>query len=462
MSAKILIVDDLATNRIILKARLSSAYYHVVQAGSGEDALKLAATEQPDLLLVSANLPDMASATFMERLRQQEGLDNAPVVLLLPENATDRRFGALQCGASDVFEKPLTDTLLMAKLRSLLRQKNTYRDLQLHVETAEAFGFSDVKEDFMRQGRVVLISPDIGFVFSLREDLEHYCQFDMTVSETDTVSCFQSQAPQPDVFVLCIDDNNSDANLRLMAELLTNPNTRHCRIIAQLHKNALRLAPTLLDLGAHDVISETIGPDELALRLKRLVMRKLDADQLRTQLHSSLQAAVIDPLTGLYNRRYAIPYLTRMIATSATDNTQFAVMVADLDHFKRVNDTYGHMVGDSVLARIAALLKNNLSSDDVIARIGGEEFLIIIPNTTRTDACGIARRLCQLIQRAPIHVNPSQDPVHVTISIGVTLAGAVSETLASPGTLFEQADSALYDAKAEGRNTVTLSKRTAA
>ena len=152
-----------------------------------------------------------------------------------------------------------------------------------------------------------------------------------------------------------------------------------------------------------------------------------------------------------------------MIAGASPDTPAFAVMVADLDHFKQINDTHGHPAGDAVLSGVAALLRDNLRSEDMIARIGGEEFLIVIPDTSPSEARQTAGRLRRLIQRTPFRAGPARDPVHVTISVGVTLFDpSATPDPPTAEALIEQADRALYGAKAEGRNTVTLSNRNAA
>lgn len=463
MSGKILIVDDLATNRIILKARLSAAYYQVIQARSGDEAIRLATTEHPDLLLVNARLPDMDGVAFIQALRQSEGPSKLPVVMLIPENAPNLRLELLHAGVSDVFEKPLEEPLLMAKLRSLLRQKNAHSDLQLHTELTESYGLAEDSRAFQRQGKLAVISTDKSRVISLRAALARHHQFDVTVFENDAIGCFHTDASQPDVFLFSIGAADREASLALMAEIQTNPHTRHCRIMARLHSDALLLAPTLLDMGAHDIVTEATDPAEMLMRLRILTDQKHQTDRLRNQLHKRLKAAVIDPLTGLYNRRYALPYLNRMVAGITCDSADFAVMVADLDHFKQVNDTYGHAAGDTVLTCIAQLLRQSLRDEGMIARIGGEEFLIVLPNTNRSEARQTAGRLRRLIQRTPIPLGPSHDPIHVTTSIGVTLCGPSSDAVRpTADKLLGQADRALYGAKAEGRNTVTLSSRNAA
>ena len=223
------------------------------------------------------------------------------------------------------------------------------------------------------------------------------------------------------------------------------------------------MAATVLDMGANDVVCGTVDPRELDLRVAVQLEQKQQTDMFRDQLHIGLQAAVIDPLTGLYNRRYALPFLERLTRTVKNGDRGFAVMVADLDHFKQVNDQHGHAVGDAVLARVAETLRANLGDDDLIARIGGEEFLIVTPNTSRAEARQTASRLCRIIQRTPIPLPDRNMSIKVTVSIGVAMGQMAADgTAPSVEGLLDHADRALYGSKADGRNTVTLATRTAA
>lgn len=170
-------------------------------------------------------------------------------------------------------------------------------------------------------------------------------------------------------------------------------------------------------------------------------------------MQNGLRAAVTDPLTGIYNRRYAIPHMKRTLESCASKGRKFAVLLADLDHFKTVNDVYGHPFGDKVLVEVSQKLANNLRAADMIARLGGEEFIITIPDTNEEQAKKTAQRLVGCIESLAVTL-PNGRIVPVTISIGIALAapdgGQTSQDL------IDIADTALYEAKAKGRNCAVL------
>ena len=181
------------------------------------------------------------------------------------------------------------------------------------------------------------------------------------------------------------------------------------------------------------------------------------AEQMRSTVRTGLQAAVFDPLTGLHNRRYAMPHLARIADHAISTGRSFAVLLADLDHFKQVNDQYGHASGDAVLAEVANRLRGCLRNSDMVARIGGEEFLVVMPGTPQFQAQRTALRICQAISGMPFTVPGNAQPLNITISIGM----AINENgLAHmrPDDMLQSADKALYAAKGRGRNQVTMAR----
>ena len=218
-----------------------------------------------------------------------------------------------------------------------------------------------------------------------------------------------------------------------------------------VRSNTLDAAAMAFDLGADDVVDPGVPVPELAFRLRSLVRRKRAADRQRTRMQDSLRLALVDPLTGLYNRRYAAPQLNAIAAHAADTGNAYAVMIVDLDRFKRVNDQHGHAAGDLVLVEVARRLTANLRDGDLLARIGGEEFLIALPDSTLTDAGSVAERLCQAVEERPIRL-PSGQGLTVTVSIGVAVSGGGI----SVDAVVEEADLALLDSKVSGRNQVTF------
>jgi two-component system cell cycle response regulator len=263
-----------------------------------------------------------------------------------------------------------------------------------------------------------------------------------------------------DAYVVEIGDDPSRGGLNLLADLRARAGTRNAAVIAVVSPPDEALAAEALDRGAHDVLQSGFCAEELALRLRAQLQRKARADDMRASVLNGLRAAVVDPMTGLYNRRYAMPHLNRIVEEANFHDSNFAVMIADLDHFKKINDEYGHQTGDAVLIEAAMRLRQRLRPCDMIARIGGEEFLIVMPDTDKRAAMRAADRLCRQINAKPFWVRGAGCSIPVTISIGLVVGNPARDSLEQierdASRLIDQADRALYEAKDGGRNKVTL------
>ena len=265
----------------------------------------------------------------------------------------------------------------------------------------------------------------------------------------------------PDVFVLALtpDKTSVTDQMHLISSIRANAGTRHCGIIVvQTDQNA-DVAAIALDLGADDLMPQGFDVKELHLRLSALLERKRQIDRIRASVELGLREAIFDPLTGLYNRRYGLAEMTRQTRQATSDDLPFAVMMADMDHFKRINDEHGHAAGDAVLVETARRLRTHLRPSDMAARIGGEEFLLLLPGTNEAEATAVANRLRQAFERTPFVIPGSAKLLTVTISIGLCLisrSDLAGDDISNAA--IDRADKALYAAKNMGRNCVLLDR----
>lgn len=163
------------------------------------------------------------------------------------------------------------------------------------------------------------------------------------------------------------------------------------------------------------------------------------------------ELSATDPLTGLYNRRYFFQIYASEIERLRRYDGQLALILVDFDHFKQINDTYGHLTGDKVLVYISKLMRESLRRVDLIARFGGEEFVVMMPSTSLDEARQVAQRICETIACGPIHINGYS--IQVSASLGVA---AWESSYVESDTLLRHVDQAMYQAKAEGRNRVSI------
>ena len=238
--------------------------------------------------------------------------------------------------------------------------------------------------------------------------------------------------------------------LRLCSQVRSVERTRHLPIIVLVEPgNEARLLRAL-DMGVNDYLMRPIDRNELLARVRTQVRRKRYSDHLRNRLEESIEASVTDSLTGLHNRRYMETHLPTLVDEARLTGRPLSMLVADIDHFKQVNDTYGHDVGDAVLREFSARFRRNTRGVDLACRFGGEEFLVVMPDTAMARAYQVGERLRVSIASDVFPVKPGLG-IHLTASVGLATLERADDT---PETVFRRADSALFAAKRRGRNRV--------
>ena len=464
MAGRILIVDDVATSRIVSKGKLTAACYHPVTAVTGQSCLDAIREARPDLVLLNVDLPDMPGLEVLKRLRADPQTCTIPVIMFDTRDDPAMRLAALIAGAEDCLHRPVPDVVLMARLRNLMRARQILdelggRDAALPNLGIPSLGLAETAPPFAMRGKIVLVTecaePGLRLRKSLSQHLGHEIRL-MNQTEALSDSMLAEEGSATDLFVIDAEHLRlSEGGLRLMSELRARSVARHAgMVLIQRSASADEIA-LCYDMGANLVLPSTVPEPELAQRLGNLMLVKQTEDRTRHALRSQMRLSVIDPLTGLYNRRHALPRLAAIASRAHLTRACFAVMVIDLDRFKSVNDAYGHAAGDKVLIEVARRLTENLRMSDLVARMGGEEFLVALPDINLTEARRTAERLCQTIQSRPIPVREGVS-LTITASIGVTLAQPDPGNTAPDAitTLIDHADRAMLAAKAEGRNQV--------
>jgi len=471
MAGRILIVDPVATNRIILKVKLSAARYDICLASGFSEALITSAAQAPDLIIVGLSASDAsasdAGAKCIQQIKGADLFSAIPVVAIASGASNLARLAILKAGAEDVLTRPVDDAFLLARLRSLLRARDATEELRLRDGTNKALGFEEGPTPFEPPANVAIVASDLTQATAWRRALQAQTGHKVEVWSPEETLEQNAANSGPDALILAVDGAGRPGSaLTILPELRSRRGSRHAAVLAVLTVENPAAAVMALDLGASDVMTAGFDAAELALRLGVQVQRKRDADRLRTSVRDGLKMAMTDPLTGLFNRRYALPHLGRIAARAKSLNRGFAVMIADLDRFKSVNDTYGHSGGDDVLIEVSRLLQDNLRGVDLVARLGGEEFLIAMPDTTLDKARIAGERLCRIVRETPVLLKDGRTKVGVTMSIGIAMGPGLDIHGRAPQdvdveALLDAADKALYLSKSEGRDQVTVS-RTAA
>ena len=378
-----------------------------------------------------------------------------PVIMVTSHNSTEEKIRGLDAGADDFLSKPINDITLFARVRNLMRVKMMFDELKLRETTSQELGLSAFLVDHSfnkdEHGCVLVAANDPAQARAWAACIRSRLPVSTIVANSEDGATSIARENIPDVFIVCQNLANGGDGLRLVAKLRTNLDTRQSAIILVVEDGKMETATKGLDLGASDYIHAPFDPNEMVARLRSQMRRKKYSDRLRSNVRDGLKMAVIDPLTGLYNRRYATQHMQRIIEQSGKSGLPYAVIMMDLDRFKSVNDTHGHEAGDNVLKEFARRLQENLRGIDLVARLGGEEFLVVLPDTGPAEVEFAAERLRNAIDQTEFDIGGGKY-IPVTVSIGVAFGGPEDKI---PSVLIQQADTALYESKTAGRNRVS-------
>ncbi|HUH83306.1 MAG TPA: PleD family two-component system response regulator [Stellaceae bacterium] len=450
MSARILVVDDVEVNVRLLEAKLSSEYFTVITASGGAEALRLARAEHPDIILLDVMMPEMDGFEVCKRLKADPTTADIPVVMVTALSEVSDRVHGLQSGADDFLTKPVNDVALFARVRSLVRLKRMMEEWRLREEV---YGrFDNVIAEARRAEDVsparVVIWEEMAFAAErLAEMLQGVAQ---SVQRATTPDDLREKVDGTTDLVILSLAGQQDA-LRLVAQLRGHEASRLVPILLVADGEDLQRLAKGLDLGANDYIVRPLDRNEITARARTQIRRKRLQDQLQDNYQRSLALALTDGLTGLYNRRYLMAHLDGLMVRAAEGASGPAMLMVDIDFFKRVNDNHGHASGDAVLREVASRIARHVRSFDLVARYGGEEFVVVMPETQLAVAAMVAERLRTVVAAKPIALADGQGEINVTISIGIAVTRDGGDSAAA---MLQRADKALYEAKGRGRNCV--------
>lgn len=457
MVARVLVVDDVMPNVKLLAAKLTREYFDVLTAYNGQEALDLVKLKSPDIILLDVMMPGMDGFEVCQRIRSDPQSSNIPIVMVTALSDVNDRVRGLEAGADDFLTKPVNDTALFARVRSLVRLKMMMDQLRLRETTSEQFGMDRVsmQSESYSDARVLVLEDSHLDLEKITEAIER--DGSRVTATTNSVAALEiAQSQDFELVVISLTLLNEDG-LRLCSQLRSYEDTRQVPILLIIDEGDMNRVAKGLELGANDYIIKPIDRNELQARVRTQIRRKRYQDRLRTNYEQSLSLALTDPLTGIFNRRYVDAHLPRLLERAVVNKKTLAAVYIDIDHFKQVNDTYGHPAGDRVLKEVVVRVSRNLRNFDLVARHGGEEFLVIMPDTDEGGAVTVSERLRRLICDEPFYVGPFGAGIRVTISLGLAMAGRRYDT---PDDLIWRADKALLTAKREGRNRVVIDRHT--
>jgi two-component system cell cycle response regulator len=488
--SRILVADD---DRSVLESvawLLTENGYEVVPADGGASCLEQLEKRLPDLLLLDILMPDADGYQLLERIKSQERWRDLPVLMLSAQPPEDASVRALGLGASDFIRKPYRPKELLARVQAQLRVGAMLRTTrQALTRTEEALTRAQQDADSRRQLVDILheVTGDLSvselFHLLVRRaaralDVSHCSVVLARPGDTSAVVVAAYENPKLQQLTIELDrypelkaafDSGQPV---LVEDIDTHPLYAGVREVwgiegIEVPIRSVIALPFSVERGQYGVflVRRTRGQDRFGpadLEFAQAVITAAVAVIQRAQMVESTMAdnarleqlAQTDPLTQLLNRRALTERISAEMERALRYDATLALLMIDLDHFKKVNDSYGHLVGDDVLRDVGQLLLETIRGSDIVARYGGEEFLMLLPETDDTGAQAFAERIRQAVHEHPFNGGGGGTALALTTSIGVAVYPAAR--IESVEDLLARADAALYRAKADGRNRVRM------
>ena len=450
MTGRVLVVDDILANLKLLEARLSAEYFDVFTARSGQEALELLDAERIDVVLLDVMMPGLDGFEVCRRIKRSPKTMHVPVVMVTALDQSSDKVQGLEAGADDFLTKPVDEIALITRVKNLARLKALNDEMAMRVASGAEIGLLTGAASDQSQaeaaGRLLLVEDQPRIVHRVMSAIGKCHQIDV---EPDLqAALLRLNAVPYDLLIVSLSLETGDG-LRLCSQVRSLSRSRHLPIIVIVQPGDDARLLRGLDMGVNDYVTQPIDRNELLARVRTQIKRKRHSDYLRGALDESVELAITDVLTGLHNRRYMEAHLKTLVEQALASGRPLSLLLVDIDHFKAINDSYGHDAGDNVLREFAVRFRRNTRGVDLACRLGGEEFVIVMPDTTTEAARQIGERLRDCVAADPFQAN-RETCVHITASVGIaSLVG--SDT---PDKLLKRADLSLYAAKREGRNRV--------
>ena len=416
-----LIVEPSPTYQRILSRMLESYDFQLTFVDSATAGFRALTQQQFQMICVAMYLPDLTGIDFCQHVRQRNS--EVPIFIVTSETDPELLSSALTAGASDIIrkddlprlEESLHALIPLGPFRYNISGKALYLEDSLTVAKA-----TDAK--------LKRLGLQMDHAFSIAQALQLLDNNKYELIMTDIV----------------LQDN--ETGIDFIQRLRADSRFAQTPILAVTSLESVHRRIQALQSGANDYISKPVLDEELFARINNLISATRLIEQLTRERQRLLELATKDHLTGLYNRHFLTELAKRRFADANRQQQALAVLVLDIDHFKQINDQYGHQTGDKVLKRVATALQAQCTAEQYLARFGGEEFVLLLPDSNLSTAHDKAQQLCQTLQQL------QPEGINTSVSIGVACLSTAREEYFDE--VFARADKALYQAKQQGRNQV--------
>lgn len=427
----ILIVEPSKIFQLSLEGVFKEYATSIFVCTSGSRALEIYENSPIDLICLSFYLSDIDGLELVSQIRELKFGETVPILMITSKESQDAIATSLHGGVTEIFRK------------NKLSEIEKY--LKIYAEHA--------RQQAHLSGNILVIDRDpsqVRDIITYFQDTKlKFIHFNNAEDATE-----MARAAEFDLVITSVVLHGRMSGLALIREIRDINDTMYRVPILAISAIAhVSQKIELLRAGANDYIQKPILHEELRVRVKNLLHNKKLFDTVEHQRQQMAELAIRDQLTGLHNRHYLIDIIDKTLQEAYRYNYPISLLVIDIDHFKKVNDTYGHSTGDLVLKGLADLLLKTFRGTDTPIRLGGEEFVVLLPHCTSEDAITRAQSLRLEIEEL------CPGGIQITASVGIS--EIPSDTAFTYEQLFTAADEAVYAAKASGRNCVAFREPTA-
>ncbi|MEE9542816.1 MAG: response regulator [Thermodesulfobacteriota bacterium] len=445
LEGTILVVDDMPVNVKILSTKLTAAGYECLKAYGGEEAVKIARESNPDIILLDIMMPGMDGYEVTRILKGDPATSIIPIVMVTALEGVEDKVKGLDAGADDFLTKPPNQTELIARVRSLIKLKRLQQEAEIrstHDDPQPRTGLSNADGN---KGSILIIEDDVKTSSLWSRVLASNYNCITAKSGEEGLEAMDKEIPDLVLLDLLLPDMHG---LDLLKRVKKNPVMEEISVIIVSSINDLETRVKGIDLGSDDYLVKPVNALEMLARVRAAIRKTHARKKLKQTLNEVFKLSITDSLTGLYNRQYFNSYLEKLMASSRRHSRKFSLLFVDIDRFKAVNDKFGHLIGDNVLKNMADIFEDNLRASDVIARFGGEEFVILLSDTDLKGGEALAEKLRTDVEAFDFD---GLEKNSITVSVGVSESSEVDGSITD---ILKRADDALYRAKEDGRNKV--------
>ncbi|NHQ85912.1 diguanylate cyclase [Iodobacter sp. HSC-16F04] len=450
----VLIVDDMPDSIAILSSCLEDEY-QLLTASNGHTALKLAKEYLPDLILLDVIMPELDGYSVCAQLKSNPDTAKIPLIFVTALLSTADEERGFAAGAVDYVNKPISRAILRARVRAHIAQNKMHHELLAFTEELEQKEQDAEKSQRLLNAvldaipiRVFWKDPDSRYIgcnrhfandngVSSSEEIIGRTDFDLMPERANALQAFAQTVIRTGQSLL-----NQEGAITTHDGKLTHISLNHVPLL-ESDGSVIGI------VGAYEDITQRKHTFDALQEAKLKLENKLE--EIVSLQEKLLEAALRDPLTGLYNRRYLAETLDIMLAQATRNQMPLSAVMIDIDHFKTVNDTYGHPAGDEALKCLARFLSAQARTSDIVCRLGGEEFLILMMGASAENAQIKIDKYREDFSK--ITIRHQNSALKITFSAGIAVYPNHTE---SSKKLLEYADLALYASKHNGRNRVSI------